>query len=105
MLILNNIVKAVEAYRDYVERANALKQLKQLSPRELADIGIEPYELEMGVIGFPWKSKDAVSDEQVAAPVQPIGTKPANNFANTMITLYSAWGRPVRNWYETDTEY
>ena len=98
MIILNSIAKVANAYRSYVERTTALRQLRRLSPRELADIGIEPYELEVGVIGFPWKSKATEPDEQVAASTQVTEAKPANNVATTLITLYSAWGRPVRNW-------
>lgn len=95
MSILNSISRLAHNYREYAERANALKELQKLSVRQLADIGVEPYQLSAGVSAYPWK--DEVIQAEKITPVREVA-KPANNFANTMITLYSAWGRPVRHW-------
>ncbi len=56
-MIVNSFVKAAAAYRTYVERVEGLRRLRQLSPRELADIGVEPFELEASVLHCMRKRK------------------------------------------------
>lgn len=101
MIIINSIVKAFEAYQQYAERAAALKELRQLSVHQLADIGIEPYQLAKGISAYPWRDQqieDSVEETAVTVPVFVETAKPKNTFAGTLVTLYSAWGRPARQW-------
>ena len=101
MIVINSIVKAFEAYQQYAERAAALKELRQLSVSQLADIGIEPYQLAQGISAYPWRvhqTEDSAGETAVTAPVFVQTVKPKNTFAGTLVTLYSAWGRPARQW-------
>lgn len=95
MIIFNSIAKAYQAYQQYAERAAALKQLRQLSARQLADIGIEPHQLTGGVAAYPWRNQ-AVDDHVVTQNDQP--AEPAKNIIIPLADLYSAWGRPARQW-------
>ena len=100
MIIINSIVKAFEAYQQYAERAAALKELRQLSVHQLADIGIEPYQLARGISAYPWREQKG-EETGVAAPVfveAANAAKPKNTFAGTLVTLYNAWGQPARQW-------
>ena len=97
MIIINSIVKAFEAYQQYAERAAALKELRQLSVHQLADIGIEPYQLAKGISAYPWREQKS-EETVVSAPVFVEAAKPKNTFAGTLVTLYNAWGQPARQW-------
>lgn len=97
MIVINSIAKVYQAYQQYAERAAALKELRQLSAHQLADIGIEPYQLTRGISAYPWREQES-EQSAAATPVFTESAQPKSTFAGTLVILYSAWGRPARQW-------